>query len=91
MVIISDMDTQHRPNIWYLPSEFNHVMSTNGEVSHLLIMMLMTVPLAPTAGARFTTNPILINILSLFKTVSLIMLDKTENHKEDLCLDSHLL
>ncbi len=27
MVIISDMDTQH--NIWYLPSESNHVMSTN--------------------------------------------------------------
>ncbi len=41
MVIISDMDTQHRPNIWYLPSEL--------------------------------------------KTVSLIILDKTENHKEDPC------
>ncbi len=77
MVIISDMDTQHRPNIWYLPSD-------------RLIMMLMTVPLAPTAGARFTPNTILINILSLFKTVSLIILDKTENHK-DRCLDSHLL
>ncbi len=41
MVIISNMDTQH--NIWDLPSESNHVMSTNGEVSHLLIIMLITV------------------------------------------------
>ncbi len=30
MVIISDMYTQH--NIWYLPSESNHVMSTNEKV-----------------------------------------------------------
>ncbi len=89
MVIISDMDTQYRPNIWYLPSESNHV--NKWKVTHLLIMMLMTVPLAPTAGVRFTPNTILINIISLFKTVSLIILDKTKNHKEDLCLDSHLL
>ncbi len=41
-VIISNMDTQQ--NIWYLPSESNHVMSTNGKVSHLLIIMLITVP-----------------------------------------------
>ncbi len=39
MVIISDMDTQH--NIWYLPSESNHVMSTNGKVTHLLIIILI--------------------------------------------------
>ncbi len=41
MVIISDMDTQH--NIWYLPSESNHVMSTNGKVSNILIIMLIAV------------------------------------------------
>ncbi len=36
MVIISNIDTQH--NIWYYrPPESNHVMSTNGKVSHLLI------------------------------------------------------
>ncbi len=65
MVIISKMDPQH--NIWYLPSESNHVMSTNGKVSNLLIIMLITVPLAPTAGALFTPNTILLHILSLFK------------------------
>ncbi len=37
MVIISNMNTQH--NIWHLPSESNHVMSTNGKVSHLLIIV----------------------------------------------------
>ncbi len=55
MVIISNMDTQH--NIWYLPSESNHVMSTNGKVIHLLIIMLITVPLATTAGTLFTLFP----------------------------------
>ncbi len=43
MVIISNMDTQH--NIWYLPSESNHIMSTNGKVSDLLIIMLIAVRL----------------------------------------------
>ncbi len=88
MVIISKMDTQH--NIWYLPSESNHVMSTNGKVSDLLIIMLITVPLAPTAGALFTTNTILLHILSLFKNCCFNYL-KTENHKEDLCLKIYAL
>ncbi len=65
MAIISKMDTQH--NIGYLPFESNHVMSTNGKVSLLLIIMSITVPLAPTAGVLFTTNTILLQILSLFK------------------------
>ncbi len=65
MGIISNMDTQH--NILYLPSESNHVMSTIGKVSHLLMIMLITVPLAPTAGALFTPDTILLHILSLFK------------------------
>ncbi len=43
MVIIFNMDTQH--NIWYSPSDSNHVVSTNGKVSHLLIIMLITVRL----------------------------------------------
>ncbi len=59
-------------------------MSTNGKVSHLLIIMLITVSLAPTAGALFNPNTILLHILSLFKAVVLIILNKTENHKEDL-------
>ncbi len=32
-------------SLWYLPSESNHVMSTNGKVSHLLTIMLITVRL----------------------------------------------
>ncbi len=67
-------------------------MSTNEKVSHLLIIMLIIVPLAPTAGALFTPNTILLHILSLFKkTVALIILNKTENHKEDLCLKIYAL
>ncbi len=65
MVIICNMDTQY--NIWYLPSESYHVMSTNEKVSLLLIIMLIIVPLAPTVGALFTPNTILLHILSLFK------------------------
>ncbi len=42
-------------------------MSTNEKVSHLLIIMLTTVPLGPTAGALFTPNTILLHIRSLFK------------------------
>ncbi len=51
MVILSNMDTQY--NIWYLPSESNHVMSTNGKVSHLLIIMLITVPFSPNSRGAF--------------------------------------
>ncbi len=48
--------------------------------------MLIAVPLVPTARAPFTPNTILLHIISLFKkTVVLIILNKTENHK-DLCL-----
>ncbi len=75
MVIISNMDTQH--NIWYLPSESNYVKSTNGKVSDLLIIMLIIVSLALTAGALFTPNTILLHILSLLKTAVLIILNKT--------------
>ncbi len=64
MVIISNMDIQH--NIWYL--HLNLIISTNGKVSDVLIMMLITVSLAPTAGVLFTTN-----------TMILIILNKTEN------------
>ncbi len=51
----------------YLPSESNHVMSTNGNVCLLLIIILITVPLAPTAGALFTPNTTLLHIRFLFK------------------------
>ncbi len=40
MGIISNMDTQHM--IFSLPSESNHVMSTNAKVSYLLIIMLIS-------------------------------------------------
>ncbi len=60
----------------YLPSESNHVMSTNGNVCHLLIIILITVPLAPTAGALFTPNTTLLHILFLFKNVALIILNQ---------------
>ncbi len=97
MVIISNMDTQH--NIWYLPSESNHVMSTNGKVSHLLIIMLITVPLALTAGALFTLNTILLHILSLFKNYCFNYLKQnwkslTRPLSQNICInfsDSHLL
>ncbi len=74
MGIISYMDIQHM--IFSLPSESN-VMPT--KVRHLLIIMLITVPLAPTAGVLFTPNTILFHVLSLFKTVALIILNKDEN------------
>ncbi len=55
-------------------------MSTNGKVSDLLIIMLITEALAPTAGVLFTPNTILLHILSLLKTVALIILNNTEYH-----------
>ncbi len=42
-------------------------MSINGKVSHLLIIMLITVLLSPTAGELFTPNTILLHILTLFQ------------------------
>ncbi len=55
-------------------------MSTNGKVSDLLIIMLITVPLAPTAGAHFLPQILYFYILfSYLKTVALITLNKTEN------------
>ncbi len=60
-MIISNIDTQH--NILNLASESNHVMSTKGKVSRLLVNILVTVPLAPTAGVLFTPNTILLHIL----------------------------
>ncbi len=51
MVIISKMDTQH--NILYLPSESNHVMSTNRKVGHLLFIMLIIVPFSPNTRGAF--------------------------------------
>ncbi len=77
MVIISNMVTQH--NIWYLPSESNHVMSTNGKVSHLLIIMLISVPLAPTAGVLLPQIPCFYIVFRYLNTVALIILNKTEN------------
>ncbi len=56
MVIISKMDTKH--NIYDI-YHLNLTMSTNGKVSDLLIIMLITVPLAQ----------ILLHILSLFKNI----------------------
>ncbi len=63
-------------------------MSTNGKVSHLLIVILIRLLclLAPTAGTHFTPNTILLYIFCYLKTVALIILNKTESHKEDRCL-----
>ncbi len=73
MVIIANMDTQH--NILYLPSESNNVMSTYGKVSHLLIILLITVSIAPTAELLFfTTNTILLHVLSLFKKLLILLI-----------------
>ncbi len=54
-------------------------MSTNGKISRLLIIMLITVPFS--RGA-FYPNIRIKNVLSLFKN-ALNKLNKTENHKED--------
>ncbi len=80
MVNISNMDTQH-----YLPSESNHVMSTNGKVSDLLIIKLITASLAPTAGAFLPQIPYFYILFRYLKTVALIILNKTENHKDEIC------
>ncbi len=84
MVIISNMDTQR--NILYLPSESNHVMSTNGKVSDLLIIMLITVPLAPTARRFLPQIPYFYIFFHYLKTVALVILSNTENHKKEICL-----
>ncbi len=55
-------------------------MSTNGKVSRLLIIMLIIVPFS--RGA-FYPNIRIKNCLSLFKN-ALNILNKAENHKEDL-------
>ncbi len=47
--------------------------------------MLISVPLAPTAVVLFIPNTILLHIHFLLKTVALIILNKTENHKDDIC------
>ncbi len=67
------------------------MMSTNGKVSDLLIIMLIKAPLAPTAGVLFTPKNILSHSLSLFKNVALIILSKTENHKDDVSLKIYAL
>ncbi len=60
-------------------------MSTND----LLIIMLIIV--RPTAGVFFYPNTILLHILSIFKTVDLIILNKTENHQDVVCLKIYAL
>ncbi len=80
MVIISKMDTKH--NIYDI-YHLNLTMSTNGKVSDLLIIMLITVPLAQI--------PYFYIFFRYLKTVALIILNKTENHKEDLCLKIYAL
>ncbi len=63
-------------------------MSTNAKVSHLLIIMLITVPLVPTAGCFLPQKPYFqFHIFFRYlKSFALIILSKTENHKEDVCL-----
>ncbi len=65
-------------------------MSTNGKVSHLLIIII-TVSLAPTAEALLTQTPYFYIFFHHLKTVALIILNKTENHKADLCLKIYAL
>ncbi len=48
-------------------------------------------PLAPTVGALFTQIPYVYIVFRYLKTVALIILNKTENHKEDLCLKIYAL
>ncbi len=86
MVNISNMDTQH--NIWYLPSEYNHVLSTNGKVSDLLIINHDAFSLK---GCFLPQIPYFHIFFRYFKTVAFIILSKTESHKEDLCLQIHAL
>ncbi len=59
-------------------------MTTNGKVSNLLIIMLITVP--QQQGRFLPHNPYLHVFFRYLKTIALIILNKTENHKEDLCL-----
>ncbi len=81
MVINSNMDTQH--NILYLPSE--SIISTNGKVSHLLIIMLITLRLQPQQQGRFLPQiPYFYTLFLYLKTDALIFVNKTENHKEDI-------
>ncbi len=54
-------------------------MSTNGKVSHLLIIMLISVPLAPTAGVLLPQIPCFYIVFRNLNTVALIILNKTEN------------
>ncbi len=92
MVNISNMDTQHN-----LTSESNHV--NKWKVSDLLIIKLITASLAPTAGAFLLQIPYFYIFFRYLKTVALIILNKTENHKDEICLkiyafifsNSHLL
>ncbi len=48
-------------------------------------------PLASTAGALFTPNTYFHIFFRYLKTVALIILNKTENHEEDLCLKIYAL
>ncbi len=81
MVIISN------PNIIYDIFCLNLTISTNGKVSDLLIIMLITVRLEPQQQGRFLPQiPYLYIFFCYLKTCVLMILNKTENHKEDLCL-----
>ncbi len=64
-------------------------MSTN-KVSDLLIIMLITAPLAPTARRFLPQKPYFYIFFRYLKTVALIILTKTENHK-DICLKMYAL
>ncbi len=56
------------PNIIYDIYHLNLNMPCQKiKVCHLLIIMLITVTLAPTAGAHFILNTIFLHIISLFK------------------------
>ncbi len=59
-------------------------MTTNGKVSNLLIIMLITVP--QQQGCFLPQIPYFYIFFRYLKNVTLIILNKTENHKEDLCL-----
>ncbi len=62
-------------------------MLTNGKVSDILI----TAHLAPTAGALLPQIPYFYIFFPYLKTVALIILNKTENHKDNLCLKTYSL
>ncbi len=58
-------------------------MSTNGKVSHLLIIMLITVCLQPQQRERFLPQKPYFHIFFRYlKTIALIILNKTENRKD---------